>query len=77
MRACSKTADTWTDTRRGRIAEAGTRPAAYKRSRLFLVASALMTIIIFLGFLILFVEFSAVDWVVAIPAAGDWVRSLG
>lgn len=28
------------------------------------------------GFLILFVQFPVVDWVVAIPAVGDWVRSL-
>lgn len=29
------------------------------------------------GFLILFVQFPVVDWIVAIPAVGDWVRSLG
>lgn len=29
------------------------------------------------GFLILFVQFPVVDYVVAIPAVGDWVRSLG
>lgn len=29
------------------------------------------------GFLILFVQFPVVDWIVAIPAVGAWVQSLG
>lgn len=32
---------------------------------------------VFGGFLILFVQFPVVDWIVAIPAVGEWVRSLG